>query len=75
MDHLDLELKNYLQDWVDRQPLPANGRSRLLKSAAAGKEKGRKNSPLKSSSQPDDFISWALVYCVDRRISTARIVT
>ena len=74
MDQLDLELKQYLQDWAE-QPLPVGGKSRLLTSAAAYQEKGRKKSPGSSTSQPHDLISWAMVYCVDRRISMARIIT
>jgi hypothetical protein len=74
MDQLDLELKQYLQDWAE-QPLPVGGKSRLLRSAAAYQEKGRKKSPGSSTSQPHDLISWAMVYCVDRRISMARIIT
>jgi len=75
MDHLDLELKHLLQDWAEQQPLPAGGKSQLLKSAAGFKENGRKRSPSKTPAQPSDLISWAMVYCVDRRISMARIVT
>ena len=74
MDQLDLELKQYLQDWAE-QPLPVGGKSRLLKSAAGFKEKGRNNSSRNFTSQPTDLISWAMVYCVDRRISMARNIT
>ena len=75
MDHLDFELKQYLQDWAEQQPLPVGGKSALLTSAAAYQEKGRKKTSGISTSQPNDLISWAMVYCVDRRISMARIVT
>ncbi|MGB5845881.1 MAG: hypothetical protein WBG94_15665 [Anaerolineales bacterium] len=75
MDHLDFELKQVLQDWAEQQPLPVGGKSRLIKSAAGFKEKGRKNSSRNFTSQPTDLLSWAMVYCVDRRISMARIIT
>lgn len=75
MDHLDLELEHLLQDWAEQQPLPVGGKSQLLKSAAGFKEKGRQKTPGISPAQPSDLISWAMVYCVDRRISMARIVT
>ena len=75
MDHQDFELKHMLQDWAEQQPLPVGGRSQLLKAAAGFLEKGRKKSPGRSPNQPSDLISWAMVYCVDRRISMARIVT
>ena len=75
MDHQDIELKHLLQDWAEDQPLPVGGKSRLLMAAAGLKEKGRKKSQAKSLAQPSDLVSWAMVYCVDRRISLARIVT
>jgi hypothetical protein len=74
MDHLDLEIKHLMQDWAE-QPLPVNGKSALLTAVAAYQEKGKKKSPRTPASQPNDLISWAMVYCVDRRISLARIVT
>ncbi len=75
MDHQDFELKHILQDWAEQRPLPVGGKSQLLKSAIGFKENRRKRSPGKSPSQPSDLITWAMVYCVDRRISMARIVT
>ena len=75
MDHLDFELKHLMQDWAEQQPLPVGGKSVLLTSVAANQEKGRKKTPNNFTSQPNDLISWAMVYCVDRRISIARIVT
>ena len=75
MDHLDLELKHQMQNWAEQQPLPVGGKSTLLTSIAANREKGKKKTPSNPSPQPSDLLSWAMVYCVDRRISMARIVT
>ena len=75
MDQLDFELNQYLQDWAEQQPLPVGGKSMLLTAAAAFQEKGRKKTPGISTPQPNNLITWAMVYCVDRRISMARIVT
>ena len=75
MDQLDFELKHILQDWADQQPLPIGGKSQLIKSAAGIKENRRRVQRTPSQVQPNDLISWAMVYCVDRRISMARIVT
>jgi len=75
MDHLDLEIRHILQDWADAQPLPVSGKAQLLKSAAGLRENRRKKSSSNPASMPNDLISWAMVYCVDRRISMARIVT
>jgi hypothetical protein len=75
MNHLDFELKHLLKDWAEQQPLPATGKSQLLKSAVGLKEKATRQPTGISRTQPTDLISWAMVYCLDRRISTARIVT
>jgi hypothetical protein len=75
MDQFDFELKHILQDWAEQQPLPIGGKSQLIKSAAGIKEGRRRVQRIPSQVQPNDLISWAMVYCVDRRISMARIVT
>lgn len=75
MDQLDFDLKHILQDWAEQQPLPIGGKSQLIKSAAGIKEGRRRVQRIPSQVQPNDLISWAMVYCVDRRISMARIVT
>ena len=75
MDQLDLDLKQYLGDWAEQQPLPVGGKSQLLTAAVAYQEKGRKKTPDNLTTQPTYLLSWAMVYCVDRRISMARIVT
>lgn len=75
MDHQDLEIKRYIKNWADHQPLPVDGRSKLIKAAAAHQEKrGTKTSQM-TPPIPNDLISWAMVYCIDRKISMARIVT
>jgi hypothetical protein len=75
MDQFDFELKHILQDWAEQQPLPIGGKSQLIKSSAGIKEGRRRVQRIPSQVQPNDLISWAMVYCVDRRISMARIVT
>ena len=39
MDHQDLEIKRYIKNWADHQTLPVDGRAKLIKAAAAHKEK------------------------------------
>ncbi len=75
MDQQDLEIKQYLKNWADHQPLPVGGRGQLLTAAASLQGTGRKQTPRITTPRPDDLITWAMVYCVDRRISMARIVT
>jgi len=75
MDHQDLELKRYLKNWADHQPLPVGGRAQLITAAASYQEKGGVKVSRSTTPMPNDLISWAMVYCVDRKISMARIVT
>ena len=65
---------DYAQD-VAHQPLPVGGKAQLISAAATQQERGGKNTLQTSTPIPDDLISWAMVYCVDRKISMARIVT
>ena len=71
----DLELKQYLKNWADHQPLPVGGRVQLITAAASYQEKGGKKTSRSTTPIANDLISWAMVYCTDRRISVARIVT
>ena len=75
MDKLDLELKQYLKNWADHQPLPIGGRAQLIAAAAALQDTAEKKSPHIINQKPDDLISWAMVYCIDKRTSLARLVT
>ena len=75
MDNIDLELKQYLKNWADHQPLPIGGRAQLIAATASLQKNIGKKSTLKISEKSNDLISWAMVYCVDRRISIARLVT
>ena len=75
MDNLDLELKQYLKNWADHQPLPIGGKAQLITAAATLQDTAEKKSPLNISEKSNDLISWAMVYCVDKRISMARLVT
>lgn len=75
MDNIDLELKQYLKNWADHQPLPIGGRAQLIAAAASLQKNIGEKSTLKISEKSNDLISWAMVYCVDRRISIARLVT
>ena len=75
MENIDLDLKQYLKNWADHQPLPVGGRAQLIPAAASLQKNIGKKSTLKISEKSNDLISWAMVYCVDRRISIARLVT
>ena len=75
MDHIDSEIRHFLKSWVDHQPLPAEGRSQLIEAAIALRDNKENKSSLGIGGKPNELISWAMVYCVDRRISTARLVS
>jgi hypothetical protein len=75
MDDQDLELKQYLKNWADHQPLPVGGRAQLITTAASYQGKRGKNTSRRTTPIPNDHLSWAMVYCMDRKYSMARIVT
>lgn len=75
MDHIDSEIRQYLKRWVDQQPLPSNGRARLIEAAIGLRSKKEKKSTQIIGGKSNELISWAMVYCVDKRLSMARLVT
>lgn len=75
MDRDDLEIRQYLKNWADRQPLPVGGRAQLISAAASLRDQGKRKSPLPPPPRSAELVSWAMVYCVGRQISLARIVT
>ena len=75
MNNLDFEIKQYLKNWADHQPLPIGGRAQLIAAAVTLQDTSEKKSPLSISEKSNDLISWAMVYCVDQRISMTRLVT
>ena len=75
MDDQDLELRQYLKNWADHQPLPVGGRAQLITAAVSYQEKGGKKTSRSTTPIPNELMSWAMVYCMDRKFSMARIVT
>jgi hypothetical protein len=74
MDHQDLEIKQYLKDWADQQPLPKMRRGELIQ-AAKEKRAQRDNSyspSLYLTEFSDRMLSKALVNCIDNRIVNLR---
>lgn len=74
MDNIDNEIRHALKSWVNQYPLPPGGRTRLINSATAEREQAGKKSSLSIGVNPNDLISWAMVYCVDKRTSIVRLV-
>jgi len=77
LDSNDKELGNLLKAWANRQPLPKDARSQLLKSAASLKalQLNKKGAHHNSTNPPENLFSWAIVYCIDRRIAMLRLVS
>ena len=75
MDDQDLELRQYFKNWADHQPLPVGGRAQLITAAVSYQEKGGKKTSRSTTPIPNELMSWAMVYCMDRKFSMARIVT
>ena len=76
MNTTDLQLKKSLKNWVAKQPLPVNGRARLLGEAAFVKTKRvAKPTPFEFVNKPADLLSWAMVYSMDRGVPTLRLVS
>lgn len=73
----DRELKNYLKTWADRQSPPNEARARLLKSAVNIKTHPSAKPDLHHpiTNLPEELFSWALVYCIDRRMAMLRLIS
>ncbi len=73
----DKELSNLLKASINRQPAPKDARARILKSAADIKahQQNKKAGHHQSTNLPEDLFSWAIVYCIDRRIATLRLIS
>ena len=75
MDHTDIALKKYLKSWAERQPLPAGGRTKLMLATASLKDKQGKDAAKNFAETPYDLISWAMVSCLEKRFTMARLVS
>lgn len=76
MDHTDIAIKRYLKDWADRQPLPGDGRTKLISAVAYLKSKKGKDLSVNFANMPSELLSWTMVYhCLDQRFTMARLVS
>jgi hypothetical protein len=77
MDRFDLELKEILKNWAQKQVPPASGRNRLLSAAVQSSAGNRreKTNHFDVSSFPVDLYSWAMVYSMKRGVSALRVVS
>lgn len=76
-DSADTELRNLLKAWVNQQPPPKDARAQLLRSAAnlKAEQLNKKSVHYQNTNLPADLFSWAIVYCIDRRITMLRLVS
>jgi len=75
MDSTDTELKHVLQRWADRQPLPSDGRARLVHHALVASSEAETRAAIPAITLPTDLASWATVYFMGRTSSGLRIVS
>lgn len=77
VESADNELRNLLKAWANQQPPPKEVRSQLLRSAANFKAEhlNKKSVHHQNANLPAELFSWAIVYCIDRRIAMLRLVS
>lgn len=76
MDTTDRQLRASLKNWVSKHPLPANGRARILGGAAFSKKpKIERSTPFEFTGIPNELLSWATVYSLDRGVGALRLVS
>ena len=73
--HTDLELTRILKGWAAQQPLPSMGRARLLRAAVMPQRQVNRSHQFRFAEIPNDLFTWAMVYNLDGRLSTMRLIS
>jgi hypothetical protein len=74
MDAIDLTIRKQLQKWAKGQASSPGARYRLLESAAAPRNHFYQHKPIKLPSFPMERVSWAMVYSLDRSITSSQLI-
>ena len=74
-DHTDIELTRILKGWAAQQPLPNMGRARLLRAAVLPHRQVNRPQPFRFAEIPNGLFTWAMVYNLDGRLSTMRLIS
>lgn len=75
MDPFDANIRNSMRSWSARQPLPANGRARLMAAAVQHSPRPEQNSRFYKPALTDDLFSWVLLYSMERGVCALRTVS
>ena len=73
--HTDLELTRILKGWAAQQPLPSMGRAFLLRAAAMPQRQLNRSHQFRFAEIPNGLFTWAMVYNLDGRLSTMRLIS
>jgi hypothetical protein len=74
-DRTDSELKHLLKHWAAQQPLPPSGRARLLRAALMPQRQATHARHFRFSEIPTGLFTWAMVYNMDGRLTTMRLIS
>ncbi len=74
-DHTDVELSRILKGWAAQQPLPSMGRARLLRAAVLPHRQVNRSHQFRFAEIPNGLFTWAMVYNLDGRLSTMRLIS
>lgn len=74
-DRTDTELKQMLKNWAAQQSLPAMGRPHLLRAAVMPQRQGTTARHFHVFEIPNGLFTWAMVYNLDGRLSTMRLIS
>lgn len=75
MNPIELEIRQALKKWITEYRPPIDGRSRLLRAASSFDNKVEKKLPIGFGVLPNELLSWAIVYSMDRGIASLRLVS
>ena len=75
MDPIDAELRHALKGWATRSPIPTSIRARLLGSAGFPRQELGRPSPFQIVEILNALLTWAMVYSLEGRIVTLRLIS
>jgi hypothetical protein len=74
METTDRTIRKQFQKWAKEQTSPPEAKYRLLESAAVLKNPFYKPKPIRLPSFPLERVSWAMVYSLDRSMTSSQLI-
>ena len=74
METTDRTIRKQLQNWAIEQKSPLDAKYRLLESAAVQKNPFYKPKHIKLPTFPIERVSWAMVYSLDRSMTSSQLI-